>query len=222
MPQHISSGPDKPHLGLVDPNNNCDAHANDVDGDLTYRQQRHSIKEFYNGATVLVTGGTGFLGKVLIEKLLRTCGQVRCVYVLLRAKKGRSSEQRYTEFVQNPVSVPIVPTKCVQLIGCNERKSFFLTLQIFDRIRAKDATLLGKLVCVSGDISQPLIGLAESELQRLQSTVDIVFHSAATVRFDQPLRDAANLNTLGSQRLFDLCTGMKRLKVDIPNDPNAI
>lgn len=75
-----------------------------ADSDRTYRQQRDSICEFYNGATVLVTGGTGFLGKVLIEKLLRTCGQLRCVYVLLRAKKGLTSEQRYTEFVQNPVS----------------------------------------------------------------------------------------------------------------------
>lgn len=81
------------------------ADADDVAADLSYRQQRLSIKEFYNDATVLVTGGTGFLGKVLIEKLLRTCSLVRCVYVLLRAKKGRSSEERYTEFVQNPVRV---------------------------------------------------------------------------------------------------------------------
>lgn len=70
-----------------------------------------------------------------------------------------------------------------------------------------------KLIGVSGDISQPLIGLADAERQRLLDTVDIVFHSAATVRFDQPLKEAANLNTLGSQRLFELCTGMKRLKV---------
>lgn len=97
-----------PAFDQRDTNNNTDAAdaaavGDDGDGDLTYRQQRHSIKEFYNGAIVLVTGGTGFLGKVLIEKLLRTCGQVRSVYVLLRAKKGRSSEERYTEFIQNPV-----------------------------------------------------------------------------------------------------------------------
>lgn len=72
---------------------------------------------------------------------------------------------------------------------------------------------LKKLICVSGDISQPLIGLNELDVKLLIENVDIVFHSAATVRFDQKLKDAANLNTLGSQRLFELCTQMKQLKV---------
>lgn len=124
MPIHSICDPDTKSHHAVDSNNNCDTsipnrqhHQHDDtinnnnsrhdDSDVTYRQQRHRIKEFYNGATVLVTGGTGFLGKVLIEKLLRTCGQVRCVYVLLRAKKGRSSAQRYAEFVQNPVRIII-------------------------------------------------------------------------------------------------------------------
>lgn len=72
---------------------------------------------------------------------------------------------------------------------------------------------LKKLICVAGDISQPLIGLNEVDVQKLLQTVNIVFHSAATVRFDQKLKEAANLNTLGSQRLWDLCTKMKNLKV---------
>lgn len=32
---------------------------------------KSEIAEFYNGTNVLVTGGTGFLGALLIEKLLR-------------------------------------------------------------------------------------------------------------------------------------------------------
>lgn len=58
-----------------------------------------------------------------------------------------------------------------------------------------------------------MIGLNETDMHRLLDTVNIVFHSAATVRFDQQLKDAANLNTLGSQRLFNLCTKMTQLKV---------
>lgn len=58
-----------------------------------------------------------------------------------------------------------------------------------------------------------MIGLSETDMLRLLDTVNIVFHSAATVRFDQQLKDAANLNTLGSQRLFNLCTKMTQLKV---------
>lgn len=66
---------------------------------------------------------------------------------------------------------------------------------------------------MAGDISQPLIGLTESDVIKLTENVNIVFHSAATVRFDQKLKDAANLNTLGSKRLWDLCEKMGQLKV---------
>lgn len=60
-----------------------------------------------------------------------------------------------------------------------------------------------------------MIGLSETDMHRLLDTVNIVFHSAATVRFDQQLKDAANLNTLGSQRLFNLCSKMTQLKVNL-------
>lgn len=66
---------------------------------------------------------------------------------------------------------------------------------------------------MAGDIAQPLIGLNESDVAKLTENVNIVFHSAATVRFDQKLKDAANLNTLGSKRLWDLCEKMSQLKV---------
>lgn len=85
--------------------------------------------------------------------------------------------------------------------------------QIFDRIRTSNPNQLNKLICVAGDIAQPMIGLTESDVIKLTDNVNIVFHSAATVRFDQKLKDAANLNTLGSKRLWDLCEKMSQLKV---------
>lgn len=46
----------------------------------------------------------------------------------------------------------------------------------------------------------------------LKANVNIVFHSAATVRFDQSIKEAVNLNTLGSKRLWDLCSEMQSLR----------
>lgn len=34
-------------------------------------ERKSEIAEFYAGCNVLITGGSGFVGKVLIEKLLR-------------------------------------------------------------------------------------------------------------------------------------------------------
>lgn len=62
-----------------------------------------SIKDFYKNASIFVTGGTGFLGQVLIEKILRTCDSVQCIYVLMRPKKGISSYDRHQQFVQKSV-----------------------------------------------------------------------------------------------------------------------
>jgi alcohol-forming fatty acyl-CoA reductase len=46
------------------------------------------IEKFFAAKSVLVTGVTGFLGKVVVEKLLRSCEWIGNVYVLVRAKRG--------------------------------------------------------------------------------------------------------------------------------------
>lgn len=63
-----------------------------------------SIADFYSGKNVFVTGGTGFVGKVLIEKLLRSCPGVKTVYCLIRPKKGLNAVERLTNMLQEPVS----------------------------------------------------------------------------------------------------------------------
>jgi alcohol-forming fatty acyl-CoA reductase len=45
------------------------------------------VEKFFAGKNILVTGVTGFLGKVLVEKLLRSCESVGNVYVLVRTKR---------------------------------------------------------------------------------------------------------------------------------------
>lgn len=88
-----------------------DVNNNDLNNNYKYqtneRIERQSIKGFFHDQCILVTGGTGFLGKVLLEKLLRSCDSLRCIYVLLRSKRGLNSDERYTELIQNPVRVGI-------------------------------------------------------------------------------------------------------------------
>jgi hypothetical protein len=56
------------------------------------------------GRAILITGGTGFLGKVLLEKILRTCSDVDTIYLLIRSKKGKEPRKRIDEILASPVS----------------------------------------------------------------------------------------------------------------------
>jgi alcohol-forming fatty acyl-CoA reductase len=52
------------------------------------------VKEFYKDKTILISGCTGFLGKIVLEKIIRTCQDYKTVYVLTRAKTGTSPQKR--------------------------------------------------------------------------------------------------------------------------------
>ena len=57
------------------------------------------IVEFFKNKSIFITGATGFLGKVLIEKLLRSCPEVDKIFILIRHKKGSTPSQRLNELL---------------------------------------------------------------------------------------------------------------------------
>lgn len=71
---------------------------------LTESSKQLNVLEFYRDAVVLVTGGTGFLGKVLVEKLLRSMA-VKKVVLLVREKRGTSVPVRLRQLISDPVSI---------------------------------------------------------------------------------------------------------------------
>ena len=65
------------------------------------------ISEFYKDKSIFITGSTGFLGKCLIEKLLRSCFHLQRIYLLVRAKKGKTAQERLDELVDCKVYIYI-------------------------------------------------------------------------------------------------------------------
>lgn len=63
-----------------------------------------SIPTFYAGQSILLTGATGFLGKMFIEKVLRSCPDVREIFLLLRPKEGLNINERLKKILNLPVS----------------------------------------------------------------------------------------------------------------------
>lgn len=62
------------------------------------------VSALYKGRHVLITGGTGFMGKVFVEKLLRNVPDIGRIYLLIRVKKGKDPKDRLVEMFENPVS----------------------------------------------------------------------------------------------------------------------
>ncbi|XP_054280697.1 fatty acyl-CoA reductase wat-like isoform X2 [Macrosteles quadrilineatus] len=140
------------------------------------------IQEFYRDQRILITGGTGFLGKVLVEKLLRSCPQVGQILLLIRSKKDADCQERLDAMMEDAILKGVSPKNKL------------------------------KVVAVSGDCTLPGLGLSEIDRQTLISNVTVVFHVAATVRFDEELSSAISINVRGTKAILDLAREMPNLK----------
>lgn len=60
------------------------------------------IVNCFENQTVFITGATGFVGKVLVEKILQVC-RVKKLYLLVRPKKGKSVADRFDDYFNFPV-----------------------------------------------------------------------------------------------------------------------
>jgi fatty acyl-CoA reductase len=61
------------------------------------------IIKWFEGQNIFVTGATGFLGKVLVEKLIRMCPDVGNIFLLIRPKKGMEPSERIKELISSTV-----------------------------------------------------------------------------------------------------------------------
>lgn len=94
------------------------------------------------------------------------------------------------------------------LINC-----FQFCPQLFDRLRKERPDFASQLYPVCGDMLLPDLGLSESDRHMLEQKVHIVFHSAATIRFDEPLRVAVQMNVVAVRKMLALCRKLDHLEV---------
>ncbi|XP_052757506.1 putative fatty acyl-CoA reductase CG5065 isoform X2 [Galleria mellonella] len=142
------------------------------------------VNEWYRGRKVLVTGASGLMGKVLIEKLLYSVPDISCIYALIRHKRGKSPESRIEDMWKLP---------------------------LFSRIRDEKPHVMKKLIPVSGDILYDNLGIEKKMLNELYNEVSVIFHFAASLRLEAPLKEGLEMNTKGTLRVLDVAKNIKNL-----------
>jgi HAD superfamily hydrolase (TIGR01490 family) len=137
------------------------------------------IREQLDGKRILVTGGTGFLGTALVERLLRSVPGCEVVLLVRPGKRSTVERRLEREVLKN---------------NAFDRLRRELGKDRFAEIAAR------RISAVAGDVGTDGLGLDEAGREVLGSC-DIVIHSAATVSFDSPLDSAVEVNLLGARRI---------------------
>jgi long-chain acyl-CoA synthetase len=131
--------------------------------------------------TILLLGGTGFVGKVLLAMILDRFPELKHLVVQVRRKRNVGGEQRfYSEVLQAP------PLR-----------------HVVERFGG-EKVLRNKIKVIEGDLDQPLCGIAPEVLEELKGSVDIVVNLAGVVDFDPPVNESFETNVYGAQHLIEL------------------
>jgi len=166
-----------------------------------------SISDFYQGKTVLVIGSTTFPGKVLLEKLLRSCPNIEKIYC------------------------PIHPTikSVTHHLSPVDTFAEIYTTKLFDRVRNINTKFHEKIIPFDINIllSSTTITDTETDLNeqkqsqviswgKLQDTIDLCFYIANnSVDFEeQNLKDMIHTNVMDLKSILTFlktCTQLKSI-----------
>ena len=141
------------------------------------------ISEQLAGKRIAITGGTGFVGTALIERLLRGAPGCELVLLVRPSKRHDATERVRREIFKN---------------------------NAFDRLKADlkdtaepfEAMVARRVRAIGGDVSTDGLGLNDAD-RALFAGCDTVIHSAAAVAFDSPLDSAVEINLLGPVRIAE-------------------
>lgn len=138
------------------------------------RENGVSVATCFEDKSVLVTGVTGFLGKMILWKLLRDVPSCNTIHVLLRSRKTESAEDRLAEILRSEPFATMAPGIDLQRL----------------RIVEGDVRV--------SDISSPILTVGADRDMKF----DVIIHSGGLVQWDAPFEELFETNALGSLALM--------------------
>lgn len=145
------------------------------------------LEQLLTGRTLVVVGGTGFLGKVWWSLLLTRYPGVERLYMLVRRRGALSGEDRFWD--------EIIHSEALQPLRDQHGDRF-------------EEFLREKIVPIEGDIVQPLCGVSGALCTQLQGKVAALVNASGVVDFQPPLDVGLEVNAFGVQNLVALARAL--------------
>jgi long-chain acyl-CoA synthetase len=139
-----------------------------------------ALQHTFKRRRIMLTGATGFLGKVFLYLLLRWHPELDRIHLLIRGDRRTSLNRMRREILDSPVMGPLREHLGGRFDACVEEK----------------------IAVVPGDITVP--GLVTGGADPIaRGTLDAVVHCAGLVNFEASLEKALSINTLGVANVLD-------------------
>ncbi|KAL9289041.1 Fatty acyl-CoA reductase 3 [Arabidopsis thaliana] len=152
-----------------------------------------SVLKYLDNKSILVVGAAGFLANIFVEKILRVAPNVKKLYLLLRASKGKSATQRFNDEILKKDLFKVLKEK----YGPNLNQ---LTSE--------------KITIVDGDICLEDLGLQDFDLaHEMIHQVDAIVNLAATTKFDERYDVALGINTVGALNVLNFAKRCAKVKI---------
>ncbi|GFP83122.1 fatty acyl-coa reductase 2 [Phtheirospermum japonicum] len=149
------------------------------------------ITKYFEEKNIFITGATGIVGKVFVEKILRST-PVGKIYVLVKADDQNAAIDRLAK----------------ELINTD----------LFESLREKHGKgyqtfIKEKLIPVVGNICEPNLGMDSDSTRAITEVVNVIVMSAAITTLNERYDLLLNTNVKGPQRLMQFAKTCKNLEL---------
>lgn len=97
------------------------------------------VRDYYKDKTILLTGASGYIGKIILLKLITACTDINKIYLLIRKKEGVTLQQRLKKEIFNSI----------------------MFKEVFLNNPHLEALAHAKTIPIAGDIDKPNLGMED-------------------------------------------------------------
>jgi len=144
------------------------------------------VAQTFRENEILLTGSSGFLGKVVLGLLIDRYPDFKHLHVLMRGNQGTGAKERFEREVLGSPALKSVTEKAKG-----------------NRLQA-GLPFAERISVWPGDVARPSLGLRSAEAEGLAGRVSLIINCAGRVDFFPPLDDSLSSNVDGIEHLIEL------------------